>query len=142
MIVKSLDQIREKWTRVVAQRAPDYQAGIDNPRKDWATATEAAEASFDAGIQAAVADKRFGKGVKKAGTSKWQKGAREKGVARWPAGVAVAGPEFEKGFGPYHKALETATLPPRRARRDPGNLQRVNKVVEVMIQTATKEAGK
>lgn len=142
MFVRSIKQIGEKFARVVAQRTPDYAAGIENPRRDQATAAAAAEPSYEAGVQAAIAEKRFGKGVKKAGSDKWKRGAREKGVARWPAGVAAAQPDFEKGFEPYRSALERTELPPRRARRDPANLQRVAKVVETMIATAKAEAGK
>jgi len=142
MFVRGIKAIGEKFARVVAQRGPDYQAGIENPRRDQATAAAAAEPLFEAGIQAAIAEKRFGKGVRKAGSEKWKRGAREKGVARWPVGVAAAQPDFEAGFGPYRDALERTELPPRRAKRDPANLQRVQKVVETMIATARAGAGK
>jgi len=136
MFVRGIKQIGEKFARVVAQRGPDYQAGIENPRRDQATAAAAAEPQYEAGVQAAIAEKRFGKGVRKAGSGKWAKGAREKGVARWPAGVAAAQPDYEAGFEPYRSALERTELPPRRAKRDPSNLMRVQKVVETMIATA------
>lgn len=142
MRVKSLAEIREKWQRVTAQRAPDYQAGVENPKVDWAQATAAAEGNYEQGVQQSIAAKRFGKGVKRVGSSKWAKGAIEKGVARWPTGVAAAGPEFEKGFGPFRDALERLTLPPRRARRDPANLNRVKAVVDNMIATAERAGGK
>lgn len=141
MLVKSMDKIREKWARVVAQRAADYQAGVESPRRDWKTATLAAEANFEVGVQAAIAKKRFGKGVGAAGTEKHKAGCINKGVPRWPAGVAVAGPEFEKGFGPFRSALEAVTLTPRRARRDPANLNRVAQVVAAMIKAAEARVG-
>lgn len=142
MFVRSIKAIGEKFARVVAQRSGDYESGIANPRRDQATAAAAAEPAYEAGVQAAIAAKKFGKGVRKAGSAKWAKGAKEKGVARWPAGVAAAQPDFEKGFGPFHDALEKTELPPRRARRDPANLMRVAKVVETMIATAKAEEGK
>jgi len=142
MFVRSIKQIGEKFARVVSQRGPDYQAGIENPRRDQATAAAAAEPAYEAGVQAAIAEKRFGKGIRKAGSAKWQRGAREKGVARWPAGVAAAQPDFEAGFEPFRAALERTELPPRRAKRDPANLLRVAKVVEAMIATAKSVTGK
>jgi len=142
MFVRNIKQIGEKFARVVSQRGPDYQTGIENPRRDQATAAAASEPAYEAGVQAAIAEKRFGKGVRKAGTAKWQRGAREKGVARWPAGVAAAQPDFEAGFEPFRAALERTELPPRRAKRDPANLLRVAKVVETMIATAKSVTGK
>jgi len=142
MFVRSIKAIGEKFARVVAQRGPDYQAGIENPRRDQATAAAAAEPLFEAGIQAAIAEKRFGKGVRKAGSEKWKRGAREKGVARWPAGVAAAQPDFEAGFEPFRSALERTELPPKRAKRDPANIQRVQKVVDTMIATAKAGGGR
>lgn len=136
MKVRALEAIREKWQRVTAQRSADYQSGVENPRVPWDTATKAAEPNYEAGVQAGISKKRFGKGVALAGNEKWRKGALEKGVGRWPTGVAVAGPEFEKGFGPFRAALEAVRLTPRRARRDPSNLVRVQEVCNAMVKTA------
>ena len=142
MEVKSIDRIVKKWQDRVAVSGAEYESGVSTPRVDWATATQAAEPAYKTGVAAAVAENRFGKGVGRAGTAKWQKGAREKGVARWPAGVAVAGPTFQSGFNPFAEALRAKTLSPRRARRDPGNLNRVKEVVDTMIATAkTRGAG-
>jgi len=142
MFVRGIKQIGEKFARVVAQRGPDYQAGIENPRRDQATAAAAAEPLYEAGVTAGMAEKRFGKGVRKAGSAKWQRGAREKGVARWPAGVAAAQPDYEAGFEPFRSALERTELPPKRAKRDPANIQRVQKVVDTMIATAKAGGGR
>lgn len=141
MRVKELGSIREKWQRVTAQRGPDYLAGVQNPRAAWDVATKAAEGNYEAGVQASIAKKRFGRGVTAAGADKHRKGCEEKGVARWPAGVAVAGPAFEQGFGPFRSALEGVQLTPRKARRDPSNMNRVNQVVQAMIRVAESKGG-
>jgi len=136
MNVKPMDKISKKWKDRVAVSTTAYSDGVQNPRVPWDTATKSAEPNFESGVQAAIAKKRFGKGVTKAGNAKWQKGATEKGTARWPSGVAVAGPEFEAGFNPYHSALAAKVLTPRKAKRDPQNLTRVTEVVNTMIKTA------
>jgi len=141
MRIKAMAGITEKWQRVVGQRASDYQAGVENPRVDWKTATMAAEANFEQGVQAAIGKKRFGKGVSAAGTERQKSGCLTKGVARWPTGVAVAGPDFEKGFAPFRSALEGLTLTPRRAKRDPANLNRVTQVVQTMVKVAEARGG-
>lgn len=141
MDVKDMGAIQEKFVRRTGQAGPDYQKGVTSPRRDWATATKAAEANFEQGVQAAIGKKRFGKGVDKAGTAKFIRGATEKGVARYPAGVAAGAGDYATGFEPYRSALASTQLPPRKARRDPSNLQRVNAVVQAMIRTAESKGG-
>lgn len=123
--IKDLASIAKKFSEVTPQRAGEYEAGVRNPRVDWAQATAAAEASYKEGVTKAANAGRFGKGVRKAGTAKQQNGALEKGVSRFGPGVSLAKPAFEAGFAPYHQAISATTLPPRYARRDPRNLTRV-----------------
>jgi len=141
MDIKTLDKIQDKFVRRTSQAGPDYEAGVSAPKRDWAQATKAAEANFEQGIQAAIGRKSFGKGVTKAGSAKFLRGAKEKGVARYPSGVAAGAADYAQGFAPFHSALAAATLPPRKARRDPSNLARVNAVVQVMIKTAEAKGG-
>jgi len=139
MNVKDMSRITEKFVRKTAAAGPDYESGVTNPRVDWQAATKAAEANYDAGVTAGIAKKRFGKGVDKAGTAKYLRGAREKGVARYPAGVAAGAGDYAAGFEPFRAALASTVLPPRRARRDPGNLARVSAVMTAMIRTAESQ---
>ena len=134
--IASIDQIAEKWARVTPSRATDFEDGVRNPSVDWAQATSAAEGNYDSGVQAAIADKRFGKGVKKAGTAKWQDATLRKGISRWTQGVADGGAAYAAGFAPFQSAIAALTLPQRFARRDPRNLERVKAVVDLMIKTA------
>lgn len=134
MEIKKLSDIKEKWTRVTPMRTEDYKIGIKNPRRDWADETEAAKGNWKAGIDAAHAKDLFSKGVSAAGTKKWQDKALQKGPGRFAEGVIIAGPDFEKGFAPYHAAIERADLGPKFPRRDPRNLGRVKVVVDAMIE--------
>lgn len=136
MEVKDMSRIQEKFVRRTAQAGPDYDAGVSNPKRDWATATRAAEGSYEQGVTAAMSKKRFGKGVTAAGTAKYINGAKVKGVARYGAGVAAGQNNYATGFEPFRSALASVTLSPRRARRDPQNLTRVSQVVAAMIATA------
>jgi hypothetical protein len=139
MDVKDMGKIAEKFARRAGQAGADYEAGAKNPRRSWAQATAAGEANYEQGVAAAISKKRFGKGVTKAGDAKFQRGVVEKGVARYPAGVAASTGDYAAGFEPFRSALASTTLPPRRARRDPQNLARVNAVVQAMIRTAESQ---
>lgn len=131
--IKSAKDIRDKWTRVTPGRTEDYKLGIQNPKRDWATETEAAEDNWKAGVDAAQAKGLFGKGVRKAGSKKWQEKALKKGPGRFAEGVYIAGDDYEKGFEPYRKAIESVDLGPRFPRRDPRNLERVKRIVDALV---------
>lgn len=133
------DAIGSKWARVTPQRSPDFENGVRNPRRDWAQATAAAAPQWEAGVQAAIVNKSFGKGVAKSGTAQWQAATLDKGVPRWGQGVALAEQKYVDGFKPYRDAIERTTLPQRFARRDPRNLLRVKAIVDAL--TKVKEAA-
>ena len=133
--IRSMSDISKKWAEVTPLRSGDYESGVRNPRRDWAQATSAAQDSWKAGVANAAAKGFFSKGVNFAGTPKWQNGAVTKGVARWGPGVTIAEPDYARGFAPYRDAIERVTLPPRYAKRDPRNMNRVKAVVDAMIST-------
>jgi len=135
--VKSAADIAEKWGRVTPERTADYEAGIRAPKKDWAASTIAAEGAYKEGVTKAAAEGRFGKGVTKAGTGTWQQKALAVGPARFSQGVMVAKPAFEKGFAPFRDAIEKTTLPPRFAKGDPRNIERV-KVMAAALNAAKR----
>lgn len=138
MEIKSLSAIREKWARVTPMRTEDYKLGIANPKRDWKDETVAAKGNWKAGIDAAAGKDLFAKGVEKAGTGKWKKNALEKGPGRFAEGVMIAAPDYEKGFAPFHAAIERADIGPRYPRRDPRNLNRVKAVVDALIAEKMK----
>jgi len=132
--IKSIRAIADKWTRVTPGRVEDYKIGIENPKRDWQEETAAAEGNWKAGVDKAQAAGLFGKGVKKAGTAKWKEKALAKGPGRFAEGVYIAGPDYEKGFGPYRDAIEKVDLGPRFPRRDPRNLDRVKRVCDALVK--------
>lgn len=136
--IRSLAAIKEKWTRVTPGRTEDYKLGIQNPRRDWAEEATASESNYKAGVDAAQAKGLFVKGIAKAGTAKWKDKALKKGPGRFAEGVYIAGPDYEKGFAPFHAAIERVDLGPRFPKRDPRNLERVKKVVDAMIEEKVK----
>lgn len=123
--IKSMDRITDSWERRSAASVQDYELGIRNPRKDWATETAAAEANYNKGVQAGISRKAFGKGVKDAGTQKWQENAIEKGTARWSQGISASKQAYIDGFTPYANVIKNTKLPPRGPKGDPGNINRV-----------------
>jgi len=123
--IRPASEIAAKWARVTPGRTEDYKAGVLSPRKSWEEAAKAAEGAYGAGVTAAVGAKRFSKGVAKAGQAEWQGKASTKGADRYGPGVQMAEEDYSKGFAPYADVISRTVLPPRRAKGDPGNIERV-----------------
>jgi hypothetical protein len=139
--IKSTEAIAEKFSRVTPSRQQDYVDGVESPRTDWATATAAAEANYQTGVQAAIASKKFGKGVKRAGTAKWQLATKTKGPGRWAEGVSNAAASYETGFRPYAETIKSLQLPARGPVGSPQNLQRVAAVANALHEKKQQLTG-
>jgi len=137
--IKSSSAIAEKWSRVTPQRTADYEQGVKNPRTSWKDATKAAAQAQAEGVQKAIAEKRFEKGVDKAGDEAWQRGATEKGAMRWGPGVQIAGEAYAEGFQPFADTIKSTKLPPRYPKGDPRNLERTKAMAAALH---AKKVGK
>jgi len=130
--IKPIDDIVKKWTRVTPQRQDDYRLGVQNPRRSWQTATTEAEDSWGAGVQAAIANDTWIRGIRRAGDTKWQNGCLTVGVQRWAQGVQAAGDRYREGFAPYAAEIARVQLPPRGPKGDPANIERVRAIATAL----------
>lgn len=99
MAKKDPTQITEKYTRGVAGAGADYAAGVSNPSRPWSQATQQGAARWRAGIQQAIAEKRFERGVAQAGDAKWQSKAATVGAQRYQAAAQDAGQAYAQVAG-------------------------------------------
>lgn len=130
--IKDTAQIAAKWARVTPQRAEDYRLGVESPRRDWQQATIAAAGRYAAGVQAALQNKLYEKGVNRATSQKWQRRALELGPARFAQGVSASGDAYQTGYEPYRQTIANLRLPPRGPAGDPRNLDRVAAVAKAL----------
>ena len=130
--VRSASDIAEKWGRVTPARTEDYEKGVRQPKKDWAERTKESEGIYKEAVVRAANEGRYGKGVDKAGTEKWQRKTIDKGVDRWGPGVSLAEKDFESGFAPYRDVIERTDIGPRYPKGDPRNIQRVAKLATAL----------
>lgn len=122
--IKSMSSSSDKWVRRAGAAATDYKAGVTSPRRSWAEATIEAKDSQAEGVQQAIANGSFEKGVAKAGNTKWQRKAVSVGASRFGPGVAAAKADYEAGFAPFAQVISGITLPPRGPKGDPRNYER------------------
>lgn len=139
--IKSTAASADKWARRAGNAGPEYEEGVKNPKRDWATETKAAEPNYEKGVQAAITRKSYGKGVEKTGTAGWQKNAIAKGPARFQEGVRLAKSDYEKGFAPFRDVIANTTLPPRGPKGDPANIKRVEILARNLHNAKIQRAG-
>lgn len=137
MQVKSADVVTKKWAANAQAAGGNYQAGVTGTQKDWAQDTAAAAGSWAQGVSTASANGSFAKGVNAAGTAKWKAAAAGKGAQRYPQGVQAATPMYQNAIGPVLQVLQGVNLPPRSAKGDPGNLQRVAAITTALRRYKT-----
>lgn len=130
--IKNPAAIAEKFARVTPGRQQDYTDGVTSPRADWEKQTSAAEGNYTSGVQKAIAEKKFGSGVRRAGTAKWQRETLAKGPGRWAEGVSRSADNYATGFAPYADTIKNTTLPPRGPVGSPQNLMRVAAIANAL----------
>lgn len=139
MNIKSADVIAKKFASRGGAAGADYSAGVQQPRVPWAQATTAAVNNYAAGVQQAIGNGSFQKGVAAAGDEKWSRKATGVGAQRYGPGVQAAQPDYAKGVAPYLDTLRNLNLPPRAPKGDPSNVQRVAAIATAL--RARKLAG-
>lgn len=135
--IKDIGQSGDKWQRRAQVAGPDYTAGVENPRRQWAEAAAGADATYRQAVTEAAAQGRFGAGVRRAGDARWREGAVAKGPSRFAEGVSLAVGRWQTGFNPYQAAIARVQLPPRGPAGSPQNLQRVAAIAQTLRQVKT-----
>lgn len=130
--VKDAASSAAKFVSRAQTAAPEYVKGVQGAGQAWATNTAASADVWAQGVQAAVTNGRFSKGVNKAGPTKYETNAAGKGAQRYGPGVAAAGPSWQQNTQPYLDTIAGLTLPARRPKGDPGNFARSQAVADAL----------
>ena len=130
--LRPIEKIVDKWRGRASAAGPDYAEGIAAPKTPWSVAATGAKEAWRQGITDAAGRDAYAKGVVKAGDAKWLKKASELGTRRFPEGVGAAVDDYKSGFAPFYDTLTKIELPPRRARGDPANVERVKTIMTAL----------
>ena len=126
--IKDTGALAKKFVQRAGAAQGEYKSGVEASGPDWETNTRAGAENFATGVQQAIVDKRFERGVAAAGAAKFVSRASTLGAQRYPTGVGAAEGDWSKGTQPYLDALKGMELPPRRPKGDPGNQARAQAV--------------
>jgi len=121
--IKDLSQISSNFSGSSSRASNNYRDGVENPGASWKAATSAAEENWERGVNEAVAESRFARGVSRSSDEEWQRGAIEKGTQRIGPGIQRAREAHERGFAPYHAAISQLNLPKRGIKGSPENYE-------------------
>lgn len=135
--VRSASEATEEWARAAPLSVPKYIRGIKSPKRDWQAATKAAEPLFEAGVQAAIARKAFGKGVDESSDSEWEEMALSKGATNYPGGIRAGKTKYSRKIAPVLSHMERIDLPPPGVRGSPANIARSVAFQEQMAKYRT-----
>jgi len=130
--IRSISELAEKYKRVTPGRRADYEAGINKPKADWASETVAAAGAWAGGVQDAISRGAFPAGVNDKGTAGWKSDTIQKGPERWAPGIGYGAPKYATNFAPYADVIARTTLPPKYAKGDPRNLDRVAAIANAL----------
>ena len=135
--VKPLDQIVSKWANNAGAATNYYTTGAVAAANKWATDAASAGQAYQSGVQAAISRNAFQNGVQKAGAQKYSSGVQTKGSTRYAGGITAGKSSFQSGMQGVIGVLQGLSLPPRGARGDPANLQRVAAIDQALRAYAT-----
>ena len=128
--IKDTGSLAKKFVQRAGAAQGEYKSGVEQSGPDWESNTKAGADNYATGVQQAIGDKRFEKGVAAAGAAKYVTRASSLGAQRYPTGVGAAEGDWARGTQPYLDTLKGMELPPRRPKGDPGNQARANAVAQ------------
>jgi hypothetical protein len=124
--IKDTGSIAKKFVQRAGAASGDYAAGVQVAGQDWQTNTVNGKDNYVAGVQQAIADGRFEKGVSAAGAQKYVDNATKLGPQRYQTGVAQAESAYQRGVGPHLDMMKSLDLPPKGPKGSAQNQQRAN----------------
>lgn len=141
MFVKDAASSAKKWSDRASSADKDYLSGVQGAGNRWVEGAASSEDAYKSGVAQAASRGSFGKGVRKAGASKYQDRATRFGPERFRQGVQGSASEYQKGVAPFTAALGSMTLETRGARGSSQNARRVQQVMDIMRATREQQLG-
>jgi hypothetical protein len=139
--VRPVAESAKKFVTRATAAAGDYQSGVANAGPRWQAGAEASNDAFKQGIQEALNDDRFIKGVRKAGAQKYQANAVKLGPDRFRTGVSNAEQAYANGTAPFIAAMQGFDYGPGGARGSAQRRTRIDRHIDLMRKTKREQLG-
>jgi hypothetical protein len=122
--IRPAAQTADKYAANSAANVGSYKDGVQNPRREWAAATSAANDTYKTATQAAIAEDRFARGITAEAGAKQKSNAVTLGSARYPQGTSAAKSEWAKETQPILDAMAAVPDMPRGVKGSEQNFQK------------------
>jgi hypothetical protein len=130
--VRTAAQAAEAFVSGANGAAKAYTDGVAGAGQAWHDGASQSGDTWAQGTQAAIADGRYLKGVNKAGAQRYVDKATKVGAGRYTTGAANAKGDYQSGVQPFLDTIAAQTLPMRRPKGDPANIQRVAQIAAAL----------
>lgn len=122
--VPSATNAAEKFARRGQAAQQDYEAGVEGASdSDWQQGSESGAQNWASGVQDAIANDAFARGVRNPSAS-WKERTLELGTGRFGQGIQASQGKYATAIQPFFDALEALSLPPRGPRGSGENFNR------------------
>jgi len=132
----SVQEAASRFQSAGFERADRYQQGTVGKGSAWVGSKARAKANWAPGIQQAIADKAFDRGLDATDANAYEAGVRDKGIANWGTGMQAGSAKYQakiqKFSGLWGAALPTARGP----KRSGANLKRMTENAQRFIDAA------
>jgi hypothetical protein len=122
--IKPAAASQAKYVQNTGSAAQSYKDGISNPRRDWQASASAAEGTYEQGVQQAIANKSYAKGITPDASAKQKNNALTLGAQRYPQGTSNAAPVWAKNTQPVLDAMANVPDQPRGPKMSQQNFDR------------------
>lgn len=120
----------------------DYETGVRGAGGKWQAGAAASDEAYREGVNAAMSEGRFSKGVQKGGAAeKYQTNATKLGPRRFAEGVENAEQAYSRGVQPFISAMASTTLSNRGSRASGANIRRVQEQIDLMRRVKREQLG-
>lgn len=139
-MAKTIQQAVENLRNVASLIGPRYTQGIQNANWQTPAASQEAEQSWGAGVQAAMASGARRNGILEISNQEWQRLSIEKGATVIGQRITQSLEKYQRNFGPILSAMnEEASRLPARTQSATQNV--ANRLIPI-IHAAQRAAGK
>lgn len=115
-----------KYVNNTGNAGQAYQDGINNPRRDWATATTAAEGNWAQSVQLAVTNGSYARSITPDAGAKQKSNAIALGVNRYAPGTKNAASAWAKFTQPVLDAMSAVPDMPRGPKMSQQNFDKAH----------------
>jgi len=130
--VKPLSEAVKYWEDGARARADRYAAEAKAAAELWQTNAEAAAKLFRDAVTAPNIEQMYKGGIARVGAAKFRRKVEAVGGVRFGPGVEAARTDYESGVAPFLETIAATTIPDRRPRGDPANIDRVRKIADAL----------